>query len=321
MVPDTVSISDKMDKKVIENLINSVKVIRRNQKTIETKVDIIEAKFEDLQSSITENWNQVGHLESDHLKVQDLIKKIDIKLIEFETSITETVEKIKVLEGDIERTVDNTFEKSTKHHCKECKETFDDKTRLRMHIGEMHPKVYKCNLCDQIFDKRCKLENHLKDHNTIKEFKCDECGYECFLKWRLHQHIKGHKEGYRKFCHYFNNDKSCPFVSIGCKFKHENSGKCTFGKDCKNLLCQYNHDDSQYAEERSKLKENQAIKEASGESDYENIVLECDNKNRALEEAIKRIDTLEENKVFLEGKLKTYSTTLRKMIKDKELTK
>jgi hypothetical protein len=45
----------------------------------------------------------------------------------------------------------------------------------------------------------------------------------------------------RKYCHYFNNGKRCPFAEIGCKFNHELSNECSHGKDCGFSLCQYRH--------------------------------------------------------------------------------
>ena len=45
---------------------------------------------------------------------------------------------------------------------------------------------------------------------------------------------------YRIYCHYFNNDKECPFEEIGCKFKHNISPPCK-SEGCNNLLCQYRH--------------------------------------------------------------------------------
>ena len=53
-----------------------------------------------IQDSITENWNQVGHLESDHLIVSDHVKKIDMELNDFDKMISETVRSIKDLEMD-----------------------------------------------------------------------------------------------------------------------------------------------------------------------------------------------------------------------------
>ena len=44
-----------------------------------------------------------------------------------------------------------------------------------------------------------------------------------------------------KFCHYFNNEKPCPYEEFGCKFKHEKSSTCSYGQRCNNTLCQFQH--------------------------------------------------------------------------------
>ena len=88
---------------MIEQIMNTLKELTENQRTLEDKidtiedkvdtiedkvdtnedkVDTIEDKFVVIKDSITENWNQVGHLESDHLRLSDLVKKIDIRLNE-----------------------------------------------------------------------------------------------------------------------------------------------------------------------------------------------------------------------------------------------
>ena len=43
-----------------------------------------------------------------------------------------------------------------------------------------------------------------------------------------------------KYCHYFNNQKSCPFELLGCKFKHEESPTCKF-QNRFNSLCPFRH--------------------------------------------------------------------------------
>ena len=93
---------------MIEHIMNTLKELTENQRTLEDKIDTIEdkvdtiedkfdtiedkvdisedevetigEKFVVIKESITENWNQVGHLESDHLRLSNLVKKIDIRL-------------------------------------------------------------------------------------------------------------------------------------------------------------------------------------------------------------------------------------------------
>ena len=57
-----------------------------------------------------------------------------------------------------------------------------------------------------------------------------------YLKWRLEKHMTGHEKLDSKFCHYFNNNKTCPFEQIGCMFKHAKSRKCWFINQGKNNL-------------------------------------------------------------------------------------
>ena len=94
-------------------------------------------------------------------------------------------------------------------------------------------------MCSKEFLRNCDLEHHLEEHNKMKQFQCNECGKEFFLEWRLNKHTQSHHEA-TKFCHYFNNEKSCPYEIIGCMFQHANSGRCRRSV-CNNSLCQFKH--------------------------------------------------------------------------------
>jgi hypothetical protein len=80
----------------------------------------------------------------------------------------------------------------------------------------------------------------LEEHGNEKNFKCDLCDKGFFLSWRLQKHKEIH-QGDIKFCHFYNNSKSCPFEIIGCMF-HAKSGKCKLSR-CTFKLCQFEHDD------------------------------------------------------------------------------
>ena len=56
----------------------------------------------------------------------------------------------------------------------------------------------------------------------------------------MQKHIASHKSKV-KFCHFFNNDKICQYVRLGCKFKHEKAPICKFDRLCRRQLCQYAH--------------------------------------------------------------------------------
>ena len=80
----------------------------------------------------------------------------------------------------------------------------------------------------------------MKIHQNAKVFICSICGKDFYTKWRLEKHVVCHSE-MGKFCHYFNNGKTCPFYELGCKFRHEEAENCSYDKKCKLRLCQFKH--------------------------------------------------------------------------------
>ena len=80
----------------------------------------------------------------------------------------------------------------------------------------------------------------MESHQKSKNFKCDICNKEFYLKWRLQKHILGHEKN-KKFCHYYNNKLVCPFEENGCMFNHAISPTCIFKDKCANTLCQFRH--------------------------------------------------------------------------------
>ena len=87
-----------------------------------------------------------------------------------------------------------------------------------------HEKLHKCRMCEQTFPKICELETHIMDSHEYKPFECTKCDKTFVLKWRLTKHRSGHETEF--FCHYYNNEKECPFDKVGCKFRHEISPFC-----------------------------------------------------------------------------------------------
>jgi hypothetical protein len=81
----------------------------------------------------------------------------------------------------------------------------------------------KCNLCGLTFSRNCDLEMHVEnEHENAKKHECDVCGKTFVLKWRMKKHMEGHSD-VPSFCHYYNNNKPCPYELIGCMFQHKNS--------------------------------------------------------------------------------------------------
>ena len=69
-----------------------------------------------------------------------------------------------------------------------------------------------------------------------RKFECDECDKVFNYETVLNRHTEAVDEECKLFCHYFNNDKECPYDDQ-CIYLHEESSTCKFGKGCERILC------------------------------------------------------------------------------------
>ena len=167
-----------------------------------------------------------------HLTVNETVSKVaeDVELLEkrknenalaiksIDRQIVEVIAEIeKILNNQSEKRYEKATEKS-------------DATEAEGDVS------LACSICDLTFIKRCDLENHLiGTHNQQKDLKCDICGKEFILNWRLKKHQQIHTSSSVKPCRYFISDKACPFEEIGCKFLHVVSDKLKVNKKFRNI--------------------------------------------------------------------------------------
>ena len=175
---------------------------------------------------------EISLLKKDHNQESMKIKE----LLEENTKKTKEVEsKIKIQKNKTIKMRPETIK------CEECGELCLTKSELKTHVKTHHPKTFCCDTCDKIFYESWQLEKHLETHSTkIKEKKCDICGKEFFLQWRFRQHINVHQDPNVPTCHYYNNNKVCPYDHVGCKFRHVDAPMCK-KKSCENKLCPFRH--------------------------------------------------------------------------------
>ena len=121
--------------------------------------------------------------------------------------------------------------------CRECNFTCMQTYDLKKHIKANHDKFLKkeYNVCGKTFMQNHEIESHLKTHSEIQPHS--------YSKWRLDKHIIGHKAN--RYCHYYNNQKCCPYDDLGCKFRHKVSALCWFSK-CNKILCQFRHGEDHF---------------------------------------------------------------------------
>ena len=128
------------------------------------------------------------------------------------------------------------------NHKKDDTSNCNSRKSLESHNSEHNMQKVKCKICDDIFDKNCELEPHIKTHHdSAEKFECDQCGKRFVLGWRLKKHQGIHKGQNIKRCHYFNNQKTCPYEEIGCMFEHSFSGNCRYGSKCNKTMCSFQH--------------------------------------------------------------------------------
>ena len=190
---------------------------------------------------------KVKKLEESSKITKDLEKKVEnlenrTKLYEEKINSLEKISTIENPEQNVPENVVNNAE------CKVCGKNFESKKNLMRHVKESHSTTTtdqekECRICKQTFSKNSELEVHMnKSHSDSTQFKCEVCGKAFVLKWRLDKHKDIHnKEVNIKHCHYYNNEKECPFENIGCMFRHTESKECKYRRSCKIKLCQYKH--------------------------------------------------------------------------------
>ena len=178
-------------------------------------------------------------------EVNEKISILTEELNNVKKELTDVKEELEICKSG---TVNNYNQKDKSEKllsCNECDMAFKAKKDLKEHLQACHVRKVKCKICDESFDKNCHLEEHIKEnHEADKMYECDKCEKTFILKWRMKKHREGHDMVLKK-CHYFNNNKICPFEKIGCMFDHTRSGPCKYGSKCKVALCAFKHEPSE----------------------------------------------------------------------------
>ena len=111
--------------------------------------------------------------------------------------------------------VDFEFEESTEtpqtvYSCQECDMQFTSSIARNSHRRKEHQHEHLCSHCNIAFESGQKLDQHLKTHTEVKQYKCITCGkeFKCETNLRLHSKLHlGQKDYVCSFCDrsYFTN--------------------------------------------------------------------------------------------------------------------
>ena len=159
------------------------------------------------------------------------------------TDVKEEIKNVKDERKSEKETVEDPKGISEKEFsCKICDQSFRSKKTLKYHNQSNHNKLIKFKSCDKTFENNCDLELHINEnHDSAEHLECVKCGKRFVLEWRLKKHQEIHTNQNIRKCHYFNNQKCCPFEVIGCMFAHSLAGKCKYGEKCSKMLCSFQH--------------------------------------------------------------------------------
>ena len=191
-----------------------------------------------------------------------LSKMEEFKKLEVKTQVFDILKKrIGDLENEIQSLKNKNEYKSAKNTpeknipCRKCDKTFSATNDFKRHEKMKHNQI-KCKSCEKVFFKNSDLEIYLEQEHKAEKFKCEQCEKMFVLKWRLNKHEKIHSSQNVKKCHYFNNEKICPFEQIGCMFEHSLAGQCRDGDQCKRKLCSFEHKNIRNVNNETNVTEN-----------------------------------------------------------------
>ena len=211
---------------------------RDSEKNFVTKNKELQFEHQSLKKGIHDLDKQISILDEQYNNIKN---NIEIRVSKSE----EMDHKVFKIESDME-SIKKKFQTSPSESicdslkCMICGELFVSKNNLRQHISANHPKSIECQKCDERFATNSQLQRRIKEHSSVKLFKCEECDKSFNFQWRLNKHkeMHGRDQMIRK-CHFFNNAKQCPFEEIGCKFLHQESIQCKYSTQCKFDRCQF----------------------------------------------------------------------------------
>ena len=131
--------------------------------------------------------------------------------------------------------------------CKRCSEKFETVDDLKKHKKDENSckANFECDDCEKTFDTEKALNIHTKTH---EKYACEECEDEFNFERTLDMHISAVHGSMKLYCHYFNNDKECPY-SDQCIYAHEESPDCKFGNACERMLCMFQHEDKEESDD------------------------------------------------------------------------
>ena len=152
--------------------------------------------------------------------------------------LKEEVSDLKIKHETLQENVD-IFQKKTESNYK-CNKCERSKETIHAHkeTHEMSNEKLQCDVYGKVVNKEWKISAHRKIH---ADYGCSVCEKTFKYQEIKSKHMRIAHENLKLFCHFFNNNKTCPY-SKDCIFLHQASPICKYGKKCERLLCMFKHE-------------------------------------------------------------------------------
>ena len=226
----------------VEMTVKEKKNVPDNHPELEKITKKMECENKSLQQGIYDLDQQISSLDDEYRSIKSIIECKKSKSEELKKTVMEIQTEITSVKSELKAKVPKEICCDGSYKCRVCYSKFVNTLDLKRHIVDSHSKKSECNKCDKKFTTSSQLETHLQEHGSQKENVCKKCGKTFHFSWRLEKHNKMHDSNITvRKCHYFNNDKQCPFDEIGCKFLHEEAVYCKYRSQCKFDKCQFRH--------------------------------------------------------------------------------
>ena len=174
---------------------------------------------------MTAKTNQEWQTENSELK---------FRLKNLKQNFDKLSEEHKTLRTTLQREKDKTNNK-----CDNCKKHLDKESNVKKlrNFQKSKTVVFKCDKCEEEFSEKWKLRVHLKTHD---KFKCEKCEKTFAYLDIKKKHVLISHENVKLYCHFYNNDKTCPFDDK-CIFLHQDSKFCKYDEFCERDFCMFKH--------------------------------------------------------------------------------
>ena len=214
---------------------------------------------------------------------------------DFHSKIDNMIHEYEILEKKIESQKKGSFK------CRFCKKKFESFKDLQDHkkAEQSCGDEFRCDKCDKSFKSEKDQKVHKKTHGN---FKCEKCEYEFDVPELLEKHVSAVHGRMKIFCHYFNNEKDCPFEGH-CIFAHDESPDCKFGQTCERIMCMFSHEERDVSDTEEEDESDDEKNDDENDDDGKNVEANKDDEIvvkigdiepslRKVEEAMDKVEKL-----------------------------